>query len=183
MFSTVVYRHRRNDTGEIFYIGEGNIKRPNRKKGRNQFWYNIVNKCGYTIEIVAKGLSKEDAWELEIFLISEYGRRDLGTGPLVNLTPGGGFTSEKLKGNKHAKGYKHSKETRILISEANKGRVLSPNHINKLKTTNSRVILDTATGIYYQSGKEASELLEINYNTLMGWLSGKYKNNTNMKIC
>lgn len=41
------------------------------------------------IEIVDSGLSKDVACELEIFLISEIGRADLGAGPLTNKTSGG----------------------------------------------------------------------------------------------
>lgn len=41
------------------------------------------------IEIVASGLSKDVACELEIFLISEIGRADKNEGPLTNQTMGG----------------------------------------------------------------------------------------------
>ena len=45
------------------------------------------------INVIDENLSKEQAIELEMFLISFLGRKDLGTGPLTNLTKGGdGFT-------------------------------------------------------------------------------------------
>ena len=99
----LVYRHRRLDTYEVFYVGIGSTsKRPYSKSGRNRHWHNIVNKVGYEVEVLAVGVTHNEAKELEVLLISEYGRKDLSTGNLVNLTEGGdgavGFiVSEKTK--------------------------------------------------------------------------------------
>jgi hypothetical protein len=103
-----VYRHRRIDTNEIFYVGIGKVKtRPYSKHNRNPLWYNIVNKTDYIVEILYTDLTSDDAKELEMFLISEYGRRDLGTGPLVNMTNGGdGVTSPSIEARKKI-GLKH----------------------------------------------------------------------------
>lgn len=66
--SALVYRHRRLDTNEIFYVGISVKKdRPYHKSGRNKFWKNIVNKTPYEVEIIATNLSWDDACELEIF--------------------------------------------------------------------------------------------------------------------
>jgi hypothetical protein len=71
--------------------------------GRNKYWHNIVKSCGYTYEILCKGLTDEQARELEIILIEFYGRYDLGLGPLVNMTNGGDggsgfvYTKERLE--------------------------------------------------------------------------------------
>ena len=43
--------------------------------------------------IVASNLTVEAAKDLEIRLIAEIGRQDIGTGPLYNLTSGGDGTS------------------------------------------------------------------------------------------
>jgi len=88
----IVYRHRRIDTNEIFYIGIGKNKSrayQKSKSKRSTFWLNIVNKTDYQVEIIAEELTWEEACELEIFLINEYGRKDLGTGSLVNMSEGG----------------------------------------------------------------------------------------------
>jgi len=86
----VVYQHRRNDTNDVFYIGIGkNKKRPLSKHHRNKHWVNIVNKHGYSIDILIDGCSWEDACKIEKGLIAEYGRKDLGFGLLVNETDGG----------------------------------------------------------------------------------------------
>ena len=89
-FMAVVYKHIRKDTNEVFYIGIG--KTSNRAfatKGRNYKWYDIVDKFGYSIEIIEDGLSWEEACTKEIELIKFYGRADLNEGTLVNMTDGG----------------------------------------------------------------------------------------------
>lgn len=102
-----VYRHFRLDDDSVFYIGfsEGNLKNYHRAKtkyGRNIHWTRVANKYGFRYEIVAENLSTEDAKELEVFLISLYGRQDIGLGRLVNMADGGegnlGYIpSEKVK--------------------------------------------------------------------------------------
>lgn len=98
MFRHYVYLHRRNDTGEVFYVGKGSI-RPRRKSpeygratarvGRNPRWIRTADKHGFTAEIFASCESDEEAQRLEREIIAQYGRADSGTGPLVNMTDGG----------------------------------------------------------------------------------------------
>jgi hypothetical protein len=87
-----VYAHYKADTGEIFYIGKGRDNRAYQKKktdGRSEWWHRIVNKHGYTIKLLHENLSSEDALAKERELIQYYGRQDISTGPLINLTDGG----------------------------------------------------------------------------------------------
>jgi len=86
---TVLYRHIRLDNNTTFYVGIGNVDRPNKKSGRNKHWYNITSKTEYEVDILKSNLSWQDACELESILISFYGRKDLGIGTLVNMTDGG----------------------------------------------------------------------------------------------
>ncbi len=121
-----VYRHRRLDNNSIFYIGIGsndtnNFKRAYQKiKSRNPLWKNIINKTDYIIEILADNILTEDAKELECFLIELYGRRDLNTGILCNMTDGGDgninmsqITKDKI--SKSLTGKKHSDETKLKL--------------------------------------------------------------------
>lgn len=86
-----VYRHYKGDLPlECFYIGVGLCKRRFKSKhNRNIFWHRVVEAHGFYPEIVASNLTMSLAHELEILLISEYGKRCNKTGPLVNLTDGG----------------------------------------------------------------------------------------------
>lgn len=91
-----VYLHITNDTKEVFYVGKGLKHRPYKLCGRNKFWHNVVRKHGFVVEIVKENITEEQAMLLEQELIRKYGRRNLGTGSLVNLTDGGEGVSGKI---------------------------------------------------------------------------------------
>ena len=113
---SIVYQHRRKDTNEVFYIGIGSRRvRAKSRENRNPYWHHVVNSVGYEIDILIDGCTREEAEEVEVGMIEAYGRRDLGTGPLVNMTRGGSG----------ADGYdrpKHSKDSNIKRSVALKGK-------------------------------------------------------------
>lgn len=182
-----VYRHRRLDTNEIFYVGIGDYKRPYKKSIRSQFWKNIINKTNYQVEIIAENLDWETACELEEFLISLYGRKDLNTGTLCNLTNGGegacGYimTNErKLELSKKRKGIKFSKETCNNISKARQGMKFSNKHKENLSKNSgmSRKVIDTSTGIIYNSVTEVVNLFPVSMTGLTRYLKGIRKNKT-----
>lgn len=85
----VVYRHIKLDKKEPFYIGIGKEhSRAYSHKGRNKVWKNIA-KQGYEVELLFENLTWDQACEKEKEFIALYGRKDLKTGILVNLTDGG----------------------------------------------------------------------------------------------
>lgn len=101
-----VYCHRKKTNGECFYIGKGKGYRHSCKTSRNQHWYNVVNKHGFTSEILINGISETKAFELE-YLICE----QIGYNNLVNIR------EEKGWG-----GYSHSYETKKKMSNSHKGK-------------------------------------------------------------
>lgn len=131
----ILYRHIRLDKNEVFYVGIGeNEERAYNKRGRSIYWKRVVSKGGYEIELVFEDLTWEQACEKEKEFIALYGRKDLGTGILVNMTDGGDGTSgifrseewkqarrKEKKGNTYGLGFKHSKEARALMSKAKLG--------------------------------------------------------------
>jgi hypothetical protein len=112
----VGYYHKRLDTGEVFYVGIGTPSRPYEDKHRNNYWNNIVEKVGYEVILVEKNLSWDEACEWEKMKIKEIGRRDLGLGPLVNMTDGGEGTQGVLI----------TEERRVNISLATKEAMSNP---------------------------------------------------------
>ena len=140
MNDTVVYRHIK-PCEEVFYVGIGTPDRPYDRHHRNQFWHHVVKKYpDYKVDVVATGLSWEMACELEELMILEYGRRDLGTGTLVNLTNGGDGS----------KGVVRSEETRQKISAAKKGenapwygKKLSKEHRQKISAAKQNISQET----------------------------------------
>lgn len=88
-----LYRHISLSTNTPFYIGigsdeDGLYKRAYNRDSRTKLWKSIA-KNGYEIEIMMDRLSWEEACRKEIEFISLYGRLDIGTGILANMTGGG----------------------------------------------------------------------------------------------
>ena len=180
----IVYRHRRLDTNKIFYIGIGKEeRRAYRKDGRNTHWKNIVNKTNYDVEIIAKHIDWQTACELEIFLISEYGIKNLS-----NITLGGdgnlgnfhSLESKKIMSEKKIgkpswnKGIKRTSEEiekqRLKLIEYYKNNYqyfknknLSQEHKKKISIKNSKKVIDKTSGIEYYGLKEACKVLKLSY--------------------
>jgi hypothetical protein len=92
----IVYTHTRLDSNKVFYVGIGkHLRRAFDKRARNKYWYNVVNKHGYRVDITHKDLCWEEACSIEKYLIAFYGRFDLKAGCLVNLTDGGEGTHNR----------------------------------------------------------------------------------------
>jgi hypothetical protein len=204
-----VYRHIRLDKNEPFYIGIGNnISRAYTISKRNNRWNNIVNKYGYKIEITHSDITWEDACLIERYLISFYGRLDLNTGILCNMTDGGEGTVNRIFTEQHRKkislskeGHKQTQETIDKIRISKKGfkhtdlfkknmslRVIGENNPNfgkeipeYIKEMKRKIILDYNTGIFYESLLEASNVYKIKNGNLSKMLNGVRRNYTNLK--
>lgn len=174
--NTIVYRHRRKDTNEVFYIGIGTVRRSKCKTHRSDWWKRIAFKHGYEIEILSPFLSWEDACELEMLLIQEYGRLDNKTGSLVNLTSGGdGCVGRKMseenkkklsianKGNTRMLGSKRSEETKLKMRESALGikpdaiareRMAAAKRGTKISAEHRQKIITANLGNTYMLGKK-----------------------------
>lgn len=241
----IVYRHRRLDNNIVFYIGIGKRKdRAFSKAGRNDYWKRIVDNKGYEVEIIASGISFEDAVELEILLIKEYGRKDLKKGFLCNMTDGGdGCKGREMSDkNRHSlsianTGRKASEETKLKMSISQKGKNLgkklteehkrklsekkigrkisnetkikmsiksknktdtwresmalagvnkrgikfSEEHKSKLSLAKRKKLINTATGLIYDSLTLAAKDLKTTKSTLGKKMNGQLKNDTDLK--
>lgn len=105
---------------EPIYIGkgQGNRLRYHLKRLDNSHFANRLRKMkteGFEpiISKIIENVDASTALRVEMELIEKYGRRDLGTGPLLNMTCGGDGANDV------------GPETRLKMSEANKGKVLS----------------------------------------------------------
>lgn len=177
------YVRRRATDNSIFYVGKGKNKRAWGTQGRSPYWWNIVNKHGYTIELIAQNLSEESAFELEVLLIAEIGRASL-----CNLTDGGdgmsGHThtevakrrmSEACLGRSLSEEHKKkvgdatrgritSEETKKKLSEAHRHRIFTAEHLQRLKTSSAKKAVVNSKGGQFLSMQEAAHWLKAN-----GW--------------
>ena len=135
-----VYRHIRLDKNEPFYIGisgkDNDYKRAYSKKNRNNHWNSVVFNSEYDIEILLDELTIEEAKEKEKEFILLYGRSDIKTGTLVNLTDGGDGV---LNMSENA-------EMRLKLSKAAFGKKMSDSARNKMSKNRSVSIIQMDLG-------------------------------------
>lgn len=71
-------------------------------------------------------------------------------------------------------GKKHSQKSKEKMSKSKQGMFLYGNN------PKAKIVLDTLNGIYYNSAKEAAEVMGIPPKLLQSWLRGDYTNKTNL---
>lgn len=129
-----VYEYLRGD-GTPYYVG----------KGQGRRWrdtHSVAVPPKDRVRFVAEGLSESDAFALEKTLILKYGRIDLGTGILRNLTSGG-------------EGATPGPETRQKLSDAKKGK--KPNNYGKNMSYKEDRKWDRQGEKHHQFGKERTQ--------------------------
>lgn len=124
------YAYLRTD-GTPYYIGKGKGRRAWSKQRKGCKPPSDLSR----ILILKENLSEEEAFKHEMYLIFVFGRKDLGTGILRNLTDGGegssgSVRSEDFKKSRSGKnhpfhGKPRSEEVRQRLREVNLGKVLS----------------------------------------------------------
>jgi hypothetical protein len=92
MSTYYVYAYLRQHDGTPYYIGKGKDRRAwSKNHGRI-----MVPKDETKIIMLHENLSEQEAHEIERQLIQQHGRKDLGTGYLLNLTDGGEGASGRI---------------------------------------------------------------------------------------
>ena len=94
---------------------------------------------------IKENQTEHDALLLESSEIQKYGRRNIGTGELCNLTDGGGGMS----------GYKHKESTKIFMRQLHSGEK-NPFYGHKHTNLSMRKIVSAAIGNTYARGMKHS---------------------------
>jgi hypothetical protein len=177
----------------------------NRKE--SYIWNSIINKTEYEVEILFESNNYEFIKEKEKEFISLYGRINTNTGTLANMTNGGdGFigyilskenienrrkrmigkkqcVSQIQKRNKSRKGYVHSEETKLKMSNSHKGKKTDKEHLLKLQKgqilANSKPILQyDLEGNFikkWQSATVAAKKINLHPTSIRHCVQGKTK--------
>jgi hypothetical protein len=177
----------------------------NRKE--SYIWNNITSKTQHEVEILFESDNYEFIKEKEKEFIKLYGRINRKTGTLANMTDGGdgiiGYTPSKEKIERHKlfmigkkqseeqkqkriqsrKGYCHSEETKLKISNSHKGKKVSKDHIEKLHKgqilANSKPILQyDLQGNFireWQSATIAAKEINLHPTSIRHCVQGKTK--------
>ena len=133
------YAYLRED-GTPYYIGKG--------KGRRAF----LKHSGFyppskkRILFLKKNLSEEEAFRHEIYMISIFGRKDLGTGILHNKTDGGKGCSKKVMTEQDIQNRKKARLGKPL-SESHKRKIAEANRGTPKTMTEKRKQSDIEKGL------------------------------------
>jgi hypothetical protein len=172
-----VYQYLRED-GTPYYIGKGKGSRA-YLNGRSTPKPPDLNR----IQFVKENLTEDEAFALERNLIAKYGRKDLGTGILRNLTEGGEGVSGRMaklesieKRVAKNTGKKRTLEQKKRMSLAQKDRVPTA-YTEEQKAEISRKISES------QKGKSKSEAMKAKLSQLnKGKSPGKRSEETKQKM-
>ena len=149
MFYTYIWFRERAGTfpkDTAYYVGKGKGERV-RELHRRRSNHGLKPPSDSKYIIISYHLCEQAAFAEEKMLIRHYGRIDLGTGCLRNMTDGGeGITGLALSENTKAKisaavsaankARLHSEETRAKLCAAQKGRVFSEEHKARISAAN-----------------------------------------------
>ena len=145
-----------------YYVGKG---RGNRLYKKHQKGISVP-KDKSRIIFLKQNLTEQEAFSHEEYMISVFGRKDLGTGILHNRTDGGDGASGavrseefKKKLSETKKGKSRSEETKRKISEARKGKP-SPNYGKTHSEETKRKISEVHKGktLSEETRKKLSEI-------------------------
>jgi hypothetical protein len=192
------YAYLRED-GTPYYIGKGKGK-------RIDFPYNRRSKIPPKERrlFLKKNLTEEEAINHEIYMIAVFGRKDLGTGILRNLTNGGDGISGSLRTNETKekircalKGKKLTENRKQKISEARKGRFKgseNPSYGRKLTEEDKKKIIQKHYRYYtfmspngelveeYTTVREFCRKYNLEKKSLSMVISGKFKQHKGWKF-
>lgn len=198
-----VYMHKRNSDGAIFYVGKGYGTRAFRRHGRSIHWNNVVAKHGLIVEICQENMQEDNAFLLEMWLISKFRHEGIS---LVNLTDGGeGMSnpseetrnklsasklgrkmsddqkravSERMKGSlNHFFGKTFSDDHKERLAKAREGRKLSRQHAAKIGKSNTKKqeinLYNEELGSIFMGCRSAAKIIELTKAEMSMLCSGK----------
>jgi len=150
--SYLVYLHRDRCNQQVFYVGVGDRSRAYDEKNRSVEWKDKISECYFDVEILAKSLTKDLAFQIEKSIIEEYGINNL-----INKTTGG----------LGASGYVHTAETKEKIAKGQLGKKRTKEEVNKSilarMALHSNSYKHIESGLIFKGLKIACDYFQISY--------------------
>lgn len=167
-----VYQLRLANKDQPFYVGKGRGLRAYdhmKRYSSNSYKDNIIRKSikdgvKILIEYIEQGLTESDAFIYEIYYISAYGRKDIKTGILSNMTRGG-------EGNV---GHIKSEETRRLLSIAAKGNNRAKGHTWSIESKKTKSL--SMMGNNYSKNLSVESRQKISASRMGKFMTEEVKN-------
>ena len=142
-----------------YYIGKGT---GNRIYSTNRIIKPPKDKS--RIIYLKQNLTETEAFRHEIYMISVFGRKDLGTGILYNMTNGGDGSSGWVPSEEYRKkmsdaqkGKTHSEDSKKKMSVAQKGKTLSEEHRRKISEAHKGKIASEETKIKLSEAQKGNK--------------------------
>jgi hypothetical protein len=164
-----VYCHRKKDDGKCFYIGKGCFKRYKSKQSRNQYWHNIVNKHGFTWEILINNISEEKAFELESIICEKIGYENLCNMRSEKGDGGYGWSEESLLKIKNTWSNKSKEEVEKINNKRRLGNLGKPKlgsgrkfYTEEEKIQHSKILIGTKK----PNNNRAVQMIDSNKNII-----------------
>lgn len=162
-----VYGHYVSGSDEPFYIGKGKEDRAWVTQHRNFLWKEVTAENDYEVKIIQDNMNEPDALLLETELIEKYGRIDLDTGILVNMTEGGNGGMGRLFTEEHRKKFSDVAKNRWKSSRyAKKQSIAQINSWKEEAIRNKRISRMIADDVKPRNSKSKKEM----------WNNPEYRN-------
>ena len=171
-----LYRHIRLDKNQPFYIGIGSSEyynRAYRHKQRSDLWKRIASKAGYRVEILLDDLTWNEVCEKEKEFIKLYGRIDLKTGCLANMTDGGDGAINVIISKEHREKVAEANRRRIFTEEDRKN--ISIRHTGRKKSDEAKKKLSESL----RNSQKFKDAIKINSENFKGF---KHSEETKRKL-
>lgn len=179
-----VYLHINEDTNTPFYVGKGHGRRAYTKGSRSRWWTSYTSKYKWDVVILDDNLDEKTSFDREVYWIDRIGRKDLGDGPLINMSNGGEGASGRtdMAGqNNPMFGRKFSDEHRSRISKALTGKYTGSSSARYGKTFTDEQKRKMSEA---QKGKKLSEKRKKDMSdSRKGEKNARHKNKTNDLPC
>jgi hypothetical protein len=154
-----VYGHYVSGSNEPFYIGKGKENRAWVTQHRNFLWNEVTTENDYEVRILQDNMNEQGALILETELIEKYGRIDLDTGILVNMTEGGNGSVGMLFTEEYR--YKLSERAKIRWSSSDykeKQSIAQTNSWKEETIRNKRISRMVAADVKIRNSKSKKEM-------------------------